>query len=714
MQRSTPDRPLNDANTAGEGPDFRALFHALPGLFLVVRADAPRFTIVAASDAYLHATVTRREDITGRGIFEAFPDRPGDPNATGERNLRASLERALSSGAPDAMARQPYAIRRPDGSWEERVWSPLNTPLTDPATGRVTHLIHRVVDVTKEEQIAADHARLRGESEEADRARRGAEQAYRELSRESASLQWANAQLQDQAAELEMQSAELQATAAQLEERTEEAEEARRRTVSILESMADAHFELDSAFRIVAVNGAMERGSALPRAELLGRVFWEMFPGAIGTGFERHYRAAVSEKKEAHFIHDYSDGRLELVVEVDAYPTDRGVAVFWRDITLRMRATAERERLLAVSEMARGALAISEERYRTLSEAVPVQVWTARPDGALDFVSERTAIYFGASAEELLGVGWGAYVHPDDLDVALSRWSRSLATGTPYEAEFRLRDAKGEYRWHLARALAEFDDSGTVTGWVGSNTDVEGERRARGEAEAANRSKSEFLAVMSHELRTPLNAIGGYAELLQIGVQGAVTPEQVDYLERIQRSQRHLLGLINEVLNYAKVDAGAVQYDLGAVAMAEVLAGCEALTAPQVLARQLDFRHVPASPSVNAHADSAKVQQIVLNMLSNAVKFTEPGGKVTLECVADGGQVLVRVGDTGRGIAQDQLERVFQPFVQVDAQLTRAYEGTGLGLAISRDLARGMGGDLVAESTPGVGSTFTLRLNRAA
>jgi signal transduction histidine kinase/PAS domain-containing protein len=237
---------------------------------------------------------------------------------------------------------------------------------------------------------------------------------------------------------------------------------------------------------------------------------------------------------------------------------------------------------------------------------------------------------------------------------------------------------------------------------------------ARRIAEGASRAKSEFLAVMSHELRTPLNAIGGYAELMEMGLRGTITVEQRADLERIQRAQRHLLGLINGVLNYVKVDAGAVHYDVADVVVDEVLATCEALVAPQTAAKRLALYRAPCDRSVTVRADREKVQQVVLNLLSNAVKFTDAGGRISLDCTVAAETVAVRVADTGRGIAPDHLERVFQPFVQVDATLTRTNEGTGLGLAISRDLARGMGGDLTVESTLGEGSTFTLTLPRGA
>ena len=236
---------------------------------------------------------------------------------------------------------------------------------------------------------------------------------------------------------------------------------------------------------------------------------------------------------------------------------------------------------------------------------------------------------------------------------------------------------------------------------------------ARRAAEAASRAKSEFLAVMSHELRTPLNAIGGYAELMELGIRGPVTAQQVEDLRRVQASQRHLLGLVNEVLNYARIETGTVHYEVADVPLAAVVAAVEPLVAPQLAARALAFSVTACDRALVARADGEKVRQVLLNLLSNAIKFTEPGGRVTVACEAADDRVAVRIADTGRGIPSAELERIFEPFVQVNASLTRPHEGTGLGLAISRDLARGMGGELTVESTPDLGSTFTLVLPRA-
>ena len=238
--------------------------------------------------------------------------------------------------------------------------------------------------------------------------------------------------------------------------------------------------------------------------------------------------------------------------------------------------------------------------------------------------------------------------------------------------------------------------------------------RLRAVAEEANHAKSAFLAVMSHELRTPLNAIGGYVQLIEMGIHGPVTDAQVDALSRISRSQRHLLRLINDVLNLARIESGRVEYNLESVVLRQVADTVLPMIEPQLNARRIRCE-VAVPPSFRALADREKVQQILLNLLSNASKFTPAGGRVTVDAFADAepnATVSLRVSDTGVGIAADRLEHIFEPFVQVDDSHTRRSEGTGLGLAISRDLARGMGGDLRAESVEGKGSAFTLSLPR--
>jgi signal transduction histidine kinase len=243
-----------------------------------------------------------------------------------------------------------------------------------------------------------------------------------------------------------------------------------------------------------------------------------------------------------------------------------------------------------------------------------------------------------------------------------------------------------------------------------ANADLQKQRAA---AEDANQAKSNFLAVMSHELRTPLNAIGGYVQLIEMGVHGPVTEAQKETLGRIDRSQRHLLRLINDVLNLARIEAGRVDYVVERVPLAEVVGSVMPMVEPQIERKNLRFK-AAVSDDLVASADREKVQQILLNLLTNAIKFTSQGGSVCIEAGASSvSQVFLKVTDTGTGIPADMLEKVFEPFIQVDASRSRSAEGTGLGLAISRDLARGMKGDLRVESSIGAGSTFQLDLPRA-
>ncbi len=237
---------------------------------------------------------------------------------------------------------------------------------------------------------------------------------------------------------------------------------------------------------------------------------------------------------------------------------------------------------------------------------------------------------------------------------------------------------------------------------------------ARARAEEANRAKSQFLAAMSHELRTPLNAIGGYAQLIELGLSGEVSEQQRTQLGRIQRSQQHLLGIINDILNFARVDAGQVIYEVTDVPMQDVLQSATQMILPQANEKGIALGVTTCAVDVVARADPSKVEQIVLNLLTNAVKFTTPQGRVRITCQRDGrGRVACAVSDTGIGIPPDQLDRVFEPFIQVGRSLTTNQEGTGLGLAISRDLARAMQGDIEVQSVPDQGSVFTLLLPAA-
>ncbi|GLC23952.1 hypothetical protein rosag_04650 [Roseisolibacter agri] len=564
---------------------------------------------------------------------------------------------------------------------------------------------------------------------DADRARL-AEQA-RELAAQ-------NEALQQQAVELEMQAAQLQEQAAELEAQAEDlqvsnaalsASEARFR--SLFQSMTQGVMYQDAEGRITDANPAAERLLGLSLAQLTAR-----------TSADPTWRA--TDASGAPIAHDMLPSRRamrtgEVVrgvrmsvynatlgeprwLSVDAVPERRDgeetpfrVYLLFSDVTEQVRSETMREQL-ATSERA------AREQVTRVFEHAPVAISVTRGPTHVYELANATLRRLvggrdlvGRTVREALG----------DVDpVLLDAQDRVFATGEPYlGTEIPMafgRDAAGAERWFNLVHQPLRDATGAVSGVVTVATEVTDQvlarraiERARESAEEANTAKSQFLRTVSHELRTPLNAISGYADLVLMELRGPVSEEQRADLERIKRASQHLLGLINDILSFAKLEAGQVELELGDVTLAHTLHEVEALVGPQLAAKSLRYDSEPCAPGLAVRADAERLRQILLNLLGNAIKFTPEGGRITVACDGDEARVAIRVRDTGVGIPPDALERIFDPFVQVGRDLRAPSDGVGLGLAISRDLARRMGGDLTASSVVGEGSTFTLLLPRA-
>ena len=351
----------------------------------------------------------------------------------------------------------------------------------------------------------------------------------------------------------------------------------------------------------------------------------------------------------------------------------------------------------------------SERHFRSLADAIPQIVWTALPDGRIDYFNQRWITYTGLTLEQTQLGYWRLVIHPNDLQPFIDRWTNALESGEAFEVEYRLKRASdGVYRWHLHRISPLKDANGHIVKWVGTSTDIEDQKQAQAAAESANRAKSDFLANMSHELRTPLNGILGYAQILLRDT--TLGERQVAGLRVIQQSGEQLLTLINDVLDFAKIEAGKQELSLTDIPLAKFLRIIAEIIGVKAEQKGLAFicDSAPDLPG-GIRADEKRLRQALLNLLANAVKFTDQG-QVTLRVrFFPPARLRFEVQDTGIGIREDQLESIFQPFEQ-GGEAQRRLGGSGLGLAISQRFVRLMGGEITVESRIGQGSSFRFEL----
>jgi PAS domain S-box-containing protein len=488
----------------------------------------------------------------------------------------------------------------------------------------------------------------------------------------------------------------------------------------LVESVSDyAIFALDPSGVILSWNAGAERIKGYTAEEVIGRHFSIFYPpdafAADKAGLELRTAARDGRVEDEGWRvrKDGSQFWASVVVTALRDPQGRlvGFAKVTRDLTER-RAAEER-------------LRSSEERLRVLIHSVrDYGIFLLDPDGRVASWNEGARRIKGYEAEEILGRHFSVF-YPDaarlsgfpDHELEVAR-----EVGRFEDEGWRVRK-DGTQFWANVVITALFGDDGSLIGFAKVTRDLTERRLAQqrevedarrlADAEASSRAKSGFLAAMSHELRTPLNAISGYAQLMQEGIAGAVSEQQREYLSRIIVSQQHLLAIVNDLLNYSRIEAGEVSYERAPVVMREVLERVLAMVTPQAERKRLRLSLGTCDAAVVALADQLKTEQIVLNLISNAVKFTPEGGAVALSCGRQEGGATIEVRDTGPGIPLEMQQAIFEPFVQLGRTLTSTHEGAGLGLAICRDLARAMGGDVSVESTLGAGATFVLRLPAA-
>ncbi len=406
--------------------------------------------------------------------------------------------------------------------------------------------------------------------------------------------------------------------------------------------------------------------------------------------------------------------------EIQTYEYQMPLEGVTRDFEVRYTASGDDEVIAIIRDITERKhieeeLHKSEERYQTLARISPVGIFRTDTAGYTTYVNPTWCHISGLSAEEALGVGWLKAVHPEDQPIMSNRWQEATHLQTTSLADYRFVHADGSIVWVIGQAVPELNSDNQIVGYVGTITDITERKRIEDlqlavfKAESADRLKSAFLATMSHELRTPLNSIIGFTGILLQKLVGPLSEEQDKQLRMVQGSARHLLELINDVLDISKIEADQMQlsseiFDVGAAIRKSV----EKIM-PLAEKKSLALDVVITSQDVHIISDRRRMEQILINLLTNAVKFTEHGG-VRLECRTEDDWLVIRVSDTGIGIKPDDLQTLFKPFKQIDTGITRQYEGTGLGLSICKRLVELLGGKIWVESEWGKGSTFAFAL----
>lgn len=781
--------------------DFARLFAALPARILILRPDAPRFSILGATDAYLAASGKRLEEILNQGLFEVFPDSAQGSGNNGPGLLRASLEKVCSSCIADHLPMLRYDSRNPNGAgWDERYWTPTNSPVFD-AGGELIYIVHRVEEATEFVRNAKAILELRGPQR--------------------------TPPLKPQ--ELE---ATLLAHSRELQRTNQRLAESEHRFRSLIENMPAMVFRCEAKppWRVIYASEGIERLSGYPAAhfvegglpwasvihpEDVARVSDEVAAKmAAGLPMRVEYRIVRRDGSE-HWVEGRSratadgsrwldatvfdiddrkrtelalteseehlrytlqsvssgvwtalpDGRIDFVSDAGrtyvgstpqqrqgdgwlnyVHPDDvervrarwnhslqtgnlydcsfRQAALDGEYHWLQARAISRRDadgKVLRwygittdVGELVRmqEQLRESEELASATIQSVPGIVWRARADGQLNFVSDACTAVLGYTPQKMVEEGWNRVIHPEDVAEVQQRWDQALQTGERFESRHRFRNAQGVYRWFQVGAIATRDGKGRISRWHGLATDIEDLLQARLVAESATRAKSVFLSTMSHEIRTPLNAVLGFSGLL---ADTELDSQQRDFLNSIRASGDHLLGVINDILDYSKLESGSLSLEFAPCDLREVIESALDIVASQAGPKNLELLYrVEADVPPGCRADPTRLRQVLVNLLGNAVKFT-PAGEVQVNVSArplaiDEFEFEFRVRDTGIGIPADQIGRLFRDFSQVDDSVARRFGGTGLGLAISKRLVEAHGGTIKVESQVGVGSTFIFRI----
>jgi PAS domain S-box-containing protein len=673
--------------------DFRSIFYATPSPYLVLSSE---LIIVAVNQAYLEATSTVREQLIGRAMFDAFPDNPDDPEASGVANLHASLQRVLRDKRADTMAIQKYDIRvqGPDGvRFEERYWSPVNTPVFG-ADGEVSHIVHCVEDVTEFVRAKAHAASM-------------------------------VSKIGDQALEIDIANRRLREANDTLERRVAlRTEEHRLAEVKLRASEVRFRLVADSIPQIVWIVDGQGQAIYFNKqwSAYVGDSPENKTPETVADGFvhpddrERTmeaWRRALDGGQPfnvEHRIRSASGAYRWFLVRAEPYQDAESGEVLWFGTS-----TDVHDRKLAEA-----ALSAREEQLQLAIDAADMGEWDVDMTNDTMFWPARVKAMFGISEDAAITLAdFYAGVHPDDRERTFASFASAAdpQLRSQYEAEYRtVGKEDGVIRWVAAKGRGLFNDAGECIRIIGTAMDItkrkaaeialiDSEERLR----QADRRKDEFLAMLAHELRNPLAPISAAAELLQIT---KLDEERVQRTSQIiGRQVKHMTSLVDDLLDMSRVTRGLVELDNSRLDINQIVADAVEQVTPLIRARHHHLELFLTPDATMLQGDRKRLVQVLANILNNAAKYTHEGGRIGLRTEVRGPRVLIEISDNGIGMEPELMARVFDLFAQAERSSDRSLGGLGLGLALVKSLVELHHGTVTCDSAgPGKGSKFTVCL----
>jgi PAS domain S-box-containing protein len=474
-----------------------------------------------------------------------------------------------------------------------------------------------------------------------------------------------------------------------------------------LASIGDGVIATDTSGRITFMNEIAEKLTGWSEQEARGASLESVF-SIVHEATRQPVENPALQALKAGKIVGLANHTILIARDGTEWPLDDSAAPV-RDDQGRVRGSVLVFREIVKRKEAEKRLRESEHQFKTLADSIPQMAWMTRPDGYIVWYNSRWYEYTGTTPEQMEGWGWQSVHDPGELPRVLKNWKAALASGTPWEDTFPLRRKDGTMRWHLSRAFPVQDEKGTIVRWFGTNTDISDRMQVELELKEADRRKDEFLATLAHELRNPLAPLRTALEIMKLSGDDPKSFETVRELMERQLSQ--MVRLIDELMDVSRISRNKIQLRLNRVDLAEVIESSIETSRPLIDASGHELTVTLPPQPIHLHADFTRLAQVFSNLLNNASKYTEHGGKISVCAQRQGSDAVVSVRDNGVGIPAHQLSRIFEMFSQVDQSLARSQGGLGIGLTLVRRLTELHGGGVEAHSAgPGTGSEFIVRL----